>query len=54
MAVGNAKFEARSGSDGQFTVQGSWSGALSQGRVIRIRRPFALIGQIPGADRADR
>jgi pSer/pThr/pTyr-binding forkhead associated (FHA) protein len=35
--------------DGQFTVRLRGPGA-GPGRIIRIRRPFALIGQIPGAD----
>ena len=35
--------------DGQFTVRVRGPGP-EPGRVIRVRRPFALIGQIPGAD----
>jgi hypothetical protein len=35
--------------DGQFTVRVRGPGS-EPGRVIRVRRPFALIGQIPGAD----
>ena len=35
--------------DGQFTVRVRGPGP-EPGRVVRIRRPFALIGQIPGAD----
>ena len=35
--------------DGQFTVRVRGPG-LEPGRIVRIRRPYALIGQIPGAD----
>jgi pSer/pThr/pTyr-binding forkhead associated (FHA) protein len=35
--------------DGQFTVRLKGPGP-EPGRIIRLRRPFALIGQIPGAD----
>ena len=35
--------------DGQFTVRLRGPGP-EPGRIVRIRRPFALIGQIPGAD----
>jgi len=35
--------------DGQFTVRVRGPGP-EPGRVVRVRRPFALIGQIPGAD----
>jgi pSer/pThr/pTyr-binding forkhead associated (FHA) protein len=35
--------------DGQFTVRVRGPGP-EPGRIVRIRRPFALIGQIPGAD----
>jgi hypothetical protein len=35
--------------DGQFTVRLRGLGA-EPGRIIRLRRPFALIGQVPGAD----
>ena len=35
--------------DGQFTVRVRGPGP-EPGRIIRLRRPFALIGQIPGAD----
>jgi pSer/pThr/pTyr-binding forkhead associated (FHA) protein len=35
--------------DGQFTVRLRGLGS-EPGRIIRLRRPFALIGQIPGAD----
>ena len=35
--------------DGRFTVRVRGPGP-EPGRVIRVRRPFALIGQIPGAD----
>jgi FHA domain len=35
--------------DGQFTVRVRGPGS-EPGRVVRVRRPFALIGQIPGAD----
>jgi pSer/pThr/pTyr-binding forkhead associated (FHA) protein len=35
--------------DGQFTVRVRGPGAEA-GRAFRVRRPFALIGQIPGAD----
>jgi pSer/pThr/pTyr-binding forkhead associated (FHA) protein len=48
MAVGNA-VRGPLWIDGQFTVRVRGPGP-EPGRVIRIRRPFALIGQIPGAD----
>ncbi len=35
--------------DGQFTVRLRGPGP-EPGRIVRLRRPFALIGQIPGAD----
>jgi hypothetical protein len=35
--------------DGQFTVRVRGPGP-EPGRIVRIRRPFSLIGQIPGAD----
>jgi pSer/pThr/pTyr-binding forkhead associated (FHA) protein len=35
--------------DGRFTVRLRGIGA-EPGRIIRLRRPFALVGQIPGAD----
>ncbi len=35
--------------DGQFTVRVRGPGS-EPGRIVRVRRPFALIGQIPGAD----
>jgi pSer/pThr/pTyr-binding forkhead associated (FHA) protein len=35
--------------DGQFTVRVRGLGP-EPGRIVRVRRPFALIGQIPGAD----
>ena len=48
MAVGNG-VRGTSWVDGQFTVRLRGPGH-EPGRIIRIRRPFALIGQIPGAD----
>ena len=35
--------------DGQFTARVRGPGP-EPGRIVRVRRPFALIGQIPGAD----
>ena len=35
--------------DGRFTVRVRGPGP-EPGRVVRIRRPFALVGQVPGAD----
>ena len=35
--------------DGQFTVRVRGPGP-EPGRIVRVRRPFALIGRIPGAD----
>jgi FHA domain len=35
--------------DGQFTIRVRGPGP-EPGRIVRLRRPFALIGQIPGAD----
>lgn len=35
--------------DGRFTVRLRGIGA-EPGRIIRLRRPFALVGQVPGAD----
>ena len=35
--------------DGQFTVRVRGPGP-EPGRIVRVRRPFALIGQIPGAE----
>ena len=39
--------------NGQFTVRVRGPGP-EPGRIVRIRQPFALIGQIPGADDPDR
>jgi pSer/pThr/pTyr-binding forkhead associated (FHA) protein len=50
MAVGKDKADRSSlWVDGQFTVRLRGPGP-EPGRIVRIRRPFALIGQIPGAD----
>jgi pSer/pThr/pTyr-binding forkhead associated (FHA) protein len=50
MAVGKDKADRSSlWVDGQFTVRLRAPGP-EPGRIVRIRRPFALIGQIPGAD----
>ena len=49
MAVGDKDVRRPLWVDGQFTVRVRGPGP-APGRVVRVRRPFALIGQIPGAD----
>ncbi len=49
MAVGKEAARGPLWVDGRFTARVRGPGA-APGRIVRVRRPFALIGRLPGAD----